>query len=308
MGVDTQNNHGSQEIDLSYLSKKTANFFDNIGYSLYRFFKFLIKNIIFLAIVLVVGAVAGFFLDKQRGEIYKQQVIVVPNFNSTSYLYNKIENAEFEDEPITKVEIEPIVDVYQFINESYNNLEIAKYLSENNLQLTKYEVDSDVEKFYKYHLMTIYTRGKDKDRNFVNSYLHSLNNNDYFTQLQKIEQVNLERNIHETDSTINEVNKIFQKLGSKSVQTTDLNIEMYSELNDLINGKKSLIRDLGKLKTQKLEQTEVIYAASVLPNIKANNIPMVILLPLVLFILFIIGAWMIRLAKKYKAREKRISE
>src|SRR5690606_35368701 len=163
MGADTQNNQGSQEIDLSYLSKKTVSFFDGLGYSLYKFCRFLWKNIIVLAILIVVGAVAGYFLDKKFGESYKHEVIVVPNFNSTSYLYGKIENTKFKDGPITSVEIEPIVDIYQFINDSYNNLEIAKYLSENNIQLTKHEEGSDVEKYYKYHLMTIYTNTEDTD-------------------------------------------------------------------------------------------------------------------------------------------------
>src|SRR5690606_26954394 len=127
--------------------------------------------------------VAGYFLDKKYGERYKHEVIVVPNFNSTSYLYGKIENAEFKDQPITKVEIEPIVDVYQFINSSYNNLEIAKYLSENNLQLTKYEIGSDVEKFYKYHLMTVYTNEKDTNGAIVKNFLSKLNQEEYFLAL-----------------------------------------------------------------------------------------------------------------------------
>src|SRR5690606_12285595 len=221
MGADTQNNQGSQEIDLSYLSKKTVSFFDGLGYSLYKFCRFLWKNIIILAILIVVGAVAGYFLDKKYGERYKHEVIVVPNFNSTSYLYGKIKNSKFTEGPITKVEIEPIVDIYQFINEGYNNLEIAKYLSENNLQLTKYEEDSDVEKFYKYHLMTVYTNEEDPNAKIVKDFINELNRDEYFLALQKIEQKNLEREIEEYDSTIREVNKIFAKLGSPSEKTGD---------------------------------------------------------------------------------------
>ncbi len=62
MREDTQNN-GSQEIDLSYLFKKTSGLFDSLGYSLFRFFRFILRNIIILAILVVVGAVIGYFLD-----------------------------------------------------------------------------------------------------------------------------------------------------------------------------------------------------------------------------------------------------
>src|SRR5690606_12372406 len=201
------------------------------------------------------------------------------NFNSTSYLYGKIKNSKFTEGPITKVEIEPIVDIYQFINEGYNNLEIAKYLSENNLQLTKYEEDSDVEKFYKYHLMTIYTNEEDPNAKIVKDFINELNRDEYFLALQKIEQKNLEREIEEYDSTIREVNKIFAKLGSPSEKTGDMNIEMYSELNDLINGKKSLLRDYGEMKANQLEQTKIVYDASILSNIEDGKFPRLILVP-----------------------------
>ncbi len=231
----------------------------------------------------------------------------MPNFNSTSYLYNKVENARFKDGPITSVELKPIVNVYEFINEAYNNLEIAKYLSENNLQLTKYEEGSNVEKFYNYHLLTIYTSKEDENGEIVKGFLKELNQDEYLLEVQKIEQVNLQRELAETDTSIKDVNNILQKLGAPGEKTGDFNIEMYSEINNLFNGKRALLRDYNKLRVKQLEQTKIIYDASIFPNIKVWKFPMLILIPVALVILFLIGAFVKILARKYKLKAQEIS-
>lgn len=303
MATNSQQNSENQEIDLSYLSKKTAHFIDRLGYMIYKFFRFLVKNIIILSILIVVGAIAGFIYENKSEKSYKQEIIVIPNFGSLSYLYGEIENMEFEEGPISSVEIKPIVDIYQFINEGYNNLEIAKYLSENNIEIKKYEQGSDVEKFYKYHLITLNTKGEDVNRKIVNDFLANLNKEKYFLERQKIEQQNIQKEMAETDSSISEVNNILQKISSPTLNSSDMNIEMYAELNELISGKKNLIRDLGKLNIQKLEQTKVIYDAAVFPNIKDNGFPKIILFPIILFALFLIGALIKMLFVNYKSKE-----
>lgn len=303
MPTNSQQTPDTQEIDLSYLSKKTMNIIDSIGYSLFKIFRFLMKNIIIISILIITGAIAGYFLDKFSEEHYKQEVIVIPNFGSLSYLYSEIENMKFEDEPISSIEIKPIVDLYQFINDGYNNLEIAKYLSENNIELKKYEEGSDVEKFYKYHLVTIYTKGEDVNGKIVDEFLKSINKEKYFQEKQKIEQKNIQKEIAETDSSISEVNRILQKVSSPSINSSDVSIEMYAQLNDLVSSKKILIRDYGKLHIQELEQSKVIYDAAIFPNIKEDKFPKILLLPIAFFILYLFGALIRKLFVKYKSKE-----
>ena len=248
MTTNSHQNSDSQEIDLSYLTKKSIHFIDRLGYSIYKFFRFLTRNIIIISILIILGAISGYFLDKIMEKTYKQEIIVIPNFGSLNYLYSEIENKKFEEGPISTVEIKPVVDIYQFINDGNNNLEIAKYLSENNIELKNYEEGSNVEKLYKYHLITLTTKGKDLDRKIVNDFITNINQEKYYIERQKVEQKNIEKEIAEIDSSVTEVNRILQKISSPSVNSSDMNIEMYADLNDLITGKKILIRDLGKLK------------------------------------------------------------
>lgn len=295
------NTNSTQEIDLSYLSKKTANFFDGLGFSIYQFIKFLLKNIWIILGLLVVGGALGYFLDNRGEKVYKHEVIVIPNFNSTSYLYNSIENMKFKDSKITNAQVVPIIDIYQFIQERYQNLEIAKYMSENNIQVDKFTDKNAVEKLYRYHLLTVYTKGEDKTGKLIDSLLNKLNSDPYYLSRQKIEQKNLQLTITELGKSIESVNTILNKIGQSS-SSGELNIEMYSELNNLINSKKSLVDDNNKAQVYQLEQSKIIYDSARVMNIKDSSVPKMILLPVVLFALFIFGNVLFSLFNKYKNR------
>lgn len=293
------NNNSSQEIDLSYISKKTSAFFDHIGYAVYRFFKFCLKNFIIILALVIVGLALGYYLDNFREQTYKHEIIVVPNFNSTSYLYNSIENMDFEGTRVSKAEVEPIIDIYQFIQERYQNLEIAKYMSENNIQIDKFKEKSDVEKLYRYHLLTIYTKGEDVSGKIVDKLLSDLNNDNYFLERQKVEVASLQFLIEEIERSIASINNILNKLGNQGTTSSDLNIEMYSEINNLINSKKGSVDELNRLKVYQLEQSKVIYDSARVINIKNSSVPNMILLPIVLFLIFIVTSYGISLFKNY---------
>lgn len=295
------NTNSTQEIDLSYLSKKTVSLLDGLGYTIYRFIKFLLKNIWIILGILVLGGAIGYFLDNRGEEVYKHEVIVVPNFNSSSYLYNSIENMKFKDSKIIKAQVEPIIDIYQFIQERYQNLEIAKYMSENNIQVDKFTDKNAVEKLYRYHLLTLYTKGEDKSGKIIDSLLNKFNSDPYYLSRQKIEQNNLALSFTEIEKSIESVNAILNKIGQVG-QTGDLNIEMYTELNNLINSKKSLVEDLKKIQIYQLEQSKIIFDAAKVMNIQDSSVPKMILLPVVLFVLFLIANMLFRLFSKYKNR------
>ena len=304
MGANTQNSNDSQEIDLSYLSKKTANFFDNLGYSFYKFFRFLLKNIIILSVLVVIGVLAGYFLDRQFTETYKQEILVVPNFNSNSYLYNKVENIDLKDSKIKSIKVEPVLDVYQFIKDEWGNLEVAKYLSENNIEFTKYQPNSDVEKMYRYHLMTIETKGLDKGGKTVDSLLNEFNKDPYYLERQKIEIENTKNLIADLEKSIINIEQILQKIGTVNTSTGELNIEMYAELNNLINSKKSAVIEINKYKIHQFEQSKIICPTSKMLNVKEKKVPKIILLPILLIGLFLIASLFIEFFKKYNRIEK----
>ena len=137
MSTKTNQNPDDQEIDLSDISRRMGNAFQNLNTGIFRSIQFFIKNAIIITILIVLGVGLGVFLDKTR-KTYDHQIIVKPNFGSVDYLYSRIDliNSKIIERDtaylksigiahpskISKIEVEPIVDVYKFVNKSNNEL------------------------------------------------------------------------------------------------------------------------------------------------------------------------------------------
>ncbi len=301
--MDIKNQREDQEIDLSYLSKKVNLLLDSFAYSIYKFIRFLMKNLIVVLVVILAGLAIGYFLDLKTESKYKHEVIVVPNFNSTSYLYNTIENIDLHGSPITSIEVKPILNMYEFINDERNNLEIAKYLSQNNIQINKYTADSEIKNFYRYHLITITTSVRDNQGKIVDSLLNEFNKDPYFSERQKVEVEGTENFIVGLKKSSENIDQILDKIGKSDVVSGDFNIEMYSELNNLIYSKRATLLDINKYEIYRLEEKSTIYPTSKIINIKDKSLSKTILIPVLLFGLFLFVSLLISFYKKYKRIE-----
>lgn len=302
MATNSEQNN-PQEIDLSFFSKKASGVFESIEYSIYAIFKFLIKNWLLIGGIVLAGAILGYVLDQYSKKSYKHEVVVVPNYGSFTYLYNKIENLDLKDSPIQSVEIEPILDVYGFIMNDWNNLEIAKYLSQNNIQINKYTPNSDVEKFYRYHLITIKTNRKDEGGKLVDSLFQAFNSDPYFLERQKIELENKDILLKSLNKNLENIDKILEKYGDIQGDKSNLNIEMNPDLNALIVNRKNTTNDINRLSVLKLEEEQVIFPTSKLLNIKVKSFPKMLALPIVFFVLFLVGALLKGFFKRLKQKE-----
>ena len=89
MSTTSKNNSENQEVDLSQISKKIGSLFEEISNSIFKGILFIKKNIIAIGLLFILGAVLGFYLDKNF-KMYDNQLIVSPNFDTVDYLYSKI--------------------------------------------------------------------------------------------------------------------------------------------------------------------------------------------------------------------------
>ena len=133
MSTNSNKKIEDQEIDLALISEKIGGIFQGLNTLLFKSIRFAVKNIVIIAILLVIGFLLGFFLDKTTKTFY-HQIIVQPNFNSTDYLYSKIDlltskikegdtiflkSIGFDESiKLTKIQVKPIIDIYKFINTS----------------------------------------------------------------------------------------------------------------------------------------------------------------------------------------------
>ena len=90
---DQINNASTEEVDLGYLFRKVGNFFRRIVKLLFLVISFFKKYIVVTSILIVAGAVIGYFLDKNGQDKieYENRVIVIPNFESVDYLYESVD-------------------------------------------------------------------------------------------------------------------------------------------------------------------------------------------------------------------------
>nr|WP_297308287.1 hypothetical protein [uncultured Flavobacterium sp.] len=295
-----------QEIDIFLLFKSLKDLINNIFISLFKIIRFFLKNWIWSLILIFSGAALGLLISNQNVNNYKHTVIVSPNFKSIEYLYNKIDQLKNFDD-INKAEVEPIIDVYEFITSKEKNIDIARFLTDNVVELDKHNKKNEIEKLYKYHIITYYTSKKDTNDVVYNKFINYLNNDPYFNKRKEIEILDTDNKIIEYEKSIENINGIFSKLGktpNETLPSQHLNIEMFSEMDKLIENKHKLLEDLNKLKVLRFEQTKVIYDVTKQLNIKnSKSYKMVVLLPITFLIGFILTAW---LRKKYLNLSKKI--
>jgi hypothetical protein len=320
-------NSDHQEIDLTMISNKINGFFSGIGSSIYRSIEFFKRNLLITAILLISGGGLGTYLDTNN-ETYDSKIIVKPNFGSTDYLYTKIDLLDSKiknrdtlflksigiENPknIIKIEINPIVDIYNLVN--YNqknataitntqNFELVKLLAEDG-DINKVIKDKATSKNYYWHTINFVTRGFATEERTVKPILDFLNNNSYFEKIKKINIENIKVNIKKDEEMILQINTLLDKFSTASGQKSD-KLVFYNEnteLNEVLKTKQALVYGIGTQKEQLVDYDNIIKNNSSILNIK-NTESFNGKLKLVLPLLFIFGFVFIRLFSKFYKKQ-----
>jgi len=320
-------NSDNQEIDLTMISSKIKGFYEEIGTSVFKGILFVKKNLLILGILVFAGVGLGIYLDINN-ETYDSKIIVKPNFGSTDYLYNKIDLLESKiknqdtiflksigiENPknITKIEIEPIVDVYSLVN--YNeknesvttntqNFELLKLLAEDG-DLNKVIKDKITSKNYYWHTIQLLTKGQTSEDKTIKPILEFLNNNSYFEKVKKLNIKNVFEHIKKDEEMVLQINTLLEKFSTASGQKSD-KLVFYNEnteLNEVLKTKQSLIYEIGSMREQLVNYQNVIKNSSSILNIK-NTESINGKLKFVLPLLFIFGFVLINSFSKFYKKQ-----
>ncbi|WP_310379670.1 hypothetical protein [Flavobacterium sp.] len=310
MTTKANQNQEDQEIDLAQILKSTSNFFQKINTSLYNLIQFFIKNWIITTILIVTGFGIGMYRDKTK-KVYNQQITVTPNFGSTDYLYSKIDLIESKiksgdtvflkeiiglknPKRINKIEIEPIYDVYKFIENKPDNFELIKLMAEDG-DIKKIIEDDLTSKNYTFHKISFTTDNLITDTEMVQPLLKFLNQTEYYTQIQKEVINNVKVKIVQNDSIIAQINGFLSGF-SNTVNNSQRNDKLvyYNEntqLNDVIKTKEALIREQGFHRIDLVGLKKVIKDNNTLLNTEKINFiskGSKFLLPIIFIFMFLI--------------------
>lgn len=326
MNTSEQNNAADQEIDLAVVSQKLRSISGSFKRGIFNFIQFIIKKIVVIGILFTIGVGVGLYFDKVI-RTYNNDVIVVPNFGSYDYLYSKIEflESKIKDQDTTffkkigikdpeclkKIEINPILDTYQFISAtSDKNFELLKLLAEDG-DMNKVVKDELTSKNYTYHLLKFVTNKKCTDKDVLLPLMTYLNQDKYFNALKKVYNQNIQNKIKANETIIAQIDGFLNTFSAQVNQGSKNEKLVYynenTQLNDVIQTKNNLIVELGKLKTELVSLDNVIKRISYTSNIKnteAINGKMKFILPFLVVFLYMIGYQLSGFYKLQKSKKQ----
>jgi hypothetical protein len=315
MSTNTPNE--DQEIDLTQVFKKIGGFFDSIAMAIFKGILFVKKNILIFIALFIVGAGLGYFID-YSSKVYDNEIIVSPNVAGVDYLYSKIDllksKLKEKDYPFFKsigikdpskislIEVEPIVDIYSFVNNSTSaasaqntqNFELMKLLAESS-DINKVIKDEITSKNYPLHKISIKTGSKISTSEMINPLLKYLNTDSYLNQIMAISKDNIILKIKKNEETISQTDSLIKVLtvnlsrnnkGSNLVYNNEDN--QFDKLFDL---KNKLVNEIGNQKISLVKSELIIKDIATTTNItnsKGTNGKMKLIFPIIFIGLFLL--------------------
>lgn len=309
MSSESQNKD-NQEIDLLDFSKSIGSFFGGISNSFFKGLFFLRSKFKIIIPLFVLGVALGFLLDKTI-KSYQNEVIVIPNFGSTDYLYDKINliNSKIKDDDtlflkdivgiknpkkISEISIEPIVDVYKFIDNKAANFELIKLMAEDG-DIKKIVNESLTSKNYPFHKINFSTSKSFKEEDALKPLLNYLNDSDYFKKVQKEYVNNIMVKMKKNDSIISQIDGFLNSFSSTANGSQKSDKLVYynenSQLNDIIKTKDELINEQGSHRLELINFDKIIKENSSIinsKNTKSINGKLKFILPILLVFLYLL--------------------
>lgn len=306
----TPQNTDNQELDLSQISRKIGGFFESISNSLFRGILFLKRNIVWVGILFIAGAGLGFYLDKSI-KVYDNQMIVMPNFGSTDYMYSKIEliNSKIKEgdtvflketvglknpKKLKGIEVSPIIDVYKFVENKTQNFDLIRLMSEDG-DIKKVINESVTSKNYPYHLIKFSTLDLASNEGTVKPILDYLNDSNYYQLIQKEYVNNVKIKMIENDSIIGQINGFLNTFNTTVNGSQKSDKLVYynenSQLDEVIKTKDVLVNEQGRHRLDLVSLDKIIKENSVTLNVKNTkmvNGKMKLFLPVLFIFLFVV--------------------
>ena len=313
-------NSQEQEIDLSQIGKSISKVFQNIINKFFDLLFFIQKKIIIVGALFILGVGLGIYLDKEPN--YTSDIVVIPNFGSNEYLYDKVNlislKLKEKDEAFFKaigisnikdfnsIDIQPVTGIYNFINSESQkeNFELIKLMAEDG-DVEKIIKDDVTSRNYYLHNINIKTTIAYDKKDLIEPILKYLQQTEYFTKLQKVYQSNLVEKVEANKLLIAQIDQIILSL-TQNKNGGGVTISQDSGLSELIQKKDQLIYENQTLSIHKLEYDKVIKDQDISlnqMNTKGVNNKMKIILPFLIVSLFLLGYWF---SQAYKQQKKRI--
>lgn len=296
--------NSSEEIDLGYLFRKSNDFLKSVVRSLFLVLDFFKKHYIILTALIIIGFAYGYYKDINKTETYINEVIVIPNYGSVDYLYDKVDAVNLKiksgDTLFLKealgndfgklggIELEPIADIFNFVSQSRENIDIFRIIADKQ-DFSDYLDDIATSKYFKYHRMKFTIKGKESSEEIIENYIAFLNQNEHYQNYQKIFKETKDFEVKEYYAMLTQIDSLIKASSQINRATSSVEINNTTDQHYLIERKRLLLRDLFKIKMDQADYTVPIKTVNVDYNLKAErflSLSNKVLYPLLLVFLF----------------------
>lgn len=303
---------------MGYLLKKSNNFFKSLAIAFVQALDFLKRYFVILIILIIIGFGYGYYKDYNSVEAYDNEIIIIPNFESVDYLYGRVKAINLKIaqndtlylqkifgsnyHKLNAIELEPIVDIYNFVSKSYRNYDVLRLIAEKQ-DFSKYAEDLSTSKYYKYHRMKVSISGNDSPEKIINDLFGFLNSNEHFNDYKSIYRENNKLDIEEHYLMIAQIDSLLKANYNLSTMTANVAINNGTDLFNLIDRKKQLVKDLVQLKMETIDYSAPIKKVSADYNLRPEKILQIsnkIKFPLLFVLLFSLLFLIIYIFKKIK--------
>ena len=304
--MSTDKNNNEEEVDLGSLfviiGKGFSNFFNFIGSIFKGAFHFLISILLFfkkhfikLAIAILVGGIVGLYLESSKEKIYRSDLLVQPNFNSTKQLYNninyyndlvkqgnfsllasifKIDTARSSS--LRKFEISPIIKKIDVINSYDRFVTTSDSLTVDSFNFDDFN-DSFVDYDYYTHEIQVEATINDVFLGLDEVIIASVVNNNYFNRIKKLKNEQFQRtdsllrvNLIEVDSLRNVYMSVMIEDAKNSSTGTSIDLggsQKTTKEIELFDTDQTINNNLIKISEDIAQKSEVINVISNFQNI-----------------------------------------
>ena len=313
MSANDKRNFEDQEIDLTLLSDKVSGFFQSINRSIFLMIQFVLKHILILGFLLLVGVGIGLYLDKTQ-KIYTNELIVRPNFESTDYVYSKVELLKSKikendtlflksigiqnPSQLLNIEITPVIDIYKFISstttkDNDQNFQLLKLMAEDG-DMKTIVTEKATSKNYAFHKITFITRTLTTRKETIDPILKYLENNVYYSNLKNVYTKSNYMKLQRYNEIIAQIDAVLNNFSKEKGSTSNNDKLVYynenTQLNDVIQTKNYLISEMGRIQYDLQISNKIVKENSSTINIlntKSINGKLKFILPLLLIFIYV---------------------
>ena len=270
--------HSEEEIDIGFLFQKIGNFFKNILIGFLQIIVFYYKKKWILIALVVVGGVLGYFWENSAEDKFKNNFIVAANYESADYLYNKIDAVDSKIKlvdttflekafgehylKVNFIEIEPITNIYEFVDESESNKELFELLSEDE-DMAEFIEEPVNSRNYPNHMIDLVIEGVNKDLHKIitDNFFTYLNSNEYYNNSKRISLKNTLLQIDQNQQVRQQIDAVISSVTNQDVlegKNPMVSIKENQVIDDLLKRKNLTLNQDRKLQTNLENEKNVV--------------------------------------------------